>query len=211
VDQATASPASRVSARRAQTRERLMAAALTTFAARGIAGASVEEICEVADFTRGAFYSNFADKDELVLALIQQSIARQYAAAEQAIVAMKAKAGSRTAHELVSLALTEYEVVGQAGPDTVLVQQELLLYAARQPALREPYLAFVDECSRQLTALLQDAMQFSALEFTCDFADAIELLSAAHSHMHLQSLFTGTTDARILHTLLVAITAPSRS
>ena len=64
----------RVSARRAQTRERLMAAALTTFAARGIAGASVEEICEVADFTRGAFYSNFADKEQLFSALLRPRI-----------------------------------------------------------------------------------------------------------------------------------------
>ena len=198
----------RLSARRAQTRERLMTAALSTFAARGIAGASVEEICEAAGFTRGAFYSNFGDKDALVLALIQASIASQYAAAEQAIAAMKAQGGERHAHELVSLALTEYEAVGRPDRDTVLVQQELLLYAARQPALRGPYLAFVDECLRQLTVLLQDAMRFSGLQFTCDFADAIELLTAAHSHMHLQSLFTGTVDARILHTLLNSITSP---
>ena len=71
-----------VTARRAQTQERLMAAAGRVFAERGIIGASVEEICEAAGFTRGAFYSNFADKDALVLALIRQSIKAQYAAAE---------------------------------------------------------------------------------------------------------------------------------
>ena len=53
-----------------------MAAAISVFAARGIIGASVEEICEAAGFTRGAFYSNFADKDALFLALVQQSIAK---------------------------------------------------------------------------------------------------------------------------------------
>ena len=51
-----------------------MAAATSVFADRGIIGASVEEICEAAGFTRGAFYSNFADKDALVLALIRASI-----------------------------------------------------------------------------------------------------------------------------------------
>src|SRR4029079_385718 len=84
---------SRVTARRAQTRDRLMAAAISIFAARGIIGASVEEICEAAGFTRGAFYSNFADKDALVLALLQADIAGQYAAAEQAISAMKSAPG----------------------------------------------------------------------------------------------------------------------
>jgi len=200
---------SRVTARRAQTRDRLMAAAVSVFAARGIIGASVEEICDAAGFTRGAFYSNFADKDALVLALIQQSIATQYAAAEKAIAVVKATPGEFTPHALVSMALSEFEVVGRSGRETVLVQQELLLYAAREPSLREPYLAFADECSRQLKTLLEDALQFSRLEFTCDFDDALELLAAAHGHMHLQSLFTGNVDSRLMQALLLAITQPS--
>ena len=199
---------SRVTARRAQTRDRLMAAAISIFAARGIIGASVEEICEAAGFTRGAFYSNFADKDALVLALLQADIAGQYAAAEQAISAMKSAPGERSPEELVSYALTEFEAVGRSGRDAVLAQQDLLLYAARQPSLRDPYLIFADECVRQFTALIADAMTFSKLEFTMPFADAIELLTAAHSHMHLQSLFTGSLDSRILHSLLMAITRP---
>ena len=51
------------------------------FADRGINGASVEEICEAAGYTRGAFYSNFADKSELVLALLAHNMTAQFAAA----------------------------------------------------------------------------------------------------------------------------------
>jgi AcrR family transcriptional regulator len=198
-----------VSRRRAQTRDRLLVAATHVFAERGVIGASVEEICEAAGFTRGAFYSNFADKDALVLALIEQSIASQYAAAETSIAAMKAAPGDFTPQTLVSMALTEFETVGRPGGEAVLVQQELLLYAARKPSLREPYLAFVDECQRQLRTLLEDALQFARLEFSCDFGDALEMLAAVHSHMHLQSLFTGAVDSRMLQTLLLAITRPS--
>ena len=43
----------RVSPRRANTRERLITAAMHVFAERGVNGASVEEICEAAGFTRG--------------------------------------------------------------------------------------------------------------------------------------------------------------
>ncbi|MDN5804236.1 MAG: TetR/AcrR family transcriptional regulator, partial [Microlunatus sp.] len=67
-DAATEPP---ITARRAQTRERLMAAARTVFADRGVEGASVEEICEAAGFSRGAFYSNFGDRSDLVLAMNQ--------------------------------------------------------------------------------------------------------------------------------------------
>ena len=75
-----------------------MAAAVRMFAERGIIGASVEEICEAAGFTRGAFYSNFADKDELVLALLRKTLRTQVAAAEQAIartMAAPSRAGRR--------------------------------------------------------------------------------------------------------------------
>ncbi len=59
----------RVSARRQATRDRVLEAASEVFAERGFHGASVEDICERAGFTRGAFYSNFASKDDLVLEL----------------------------------------------------------------------------------------------------------------------------------------------
>ena len=131
-------PDTRVSARRAVTRERLMVAASTVFAEHGIPGASVEEICEAAGFTRGAFYSNFADKDQLVLALIQASVQAQYAAAEQAIATMKATTGDHSPADLVSIAITAFEEAARPGRQGILTQQELLLYAARQPTLREP-------------------------------------------------------------------------
>lgn len=57
---------------RENTRARLMAAASEVFAESGFDGASVEEICERAGFTRGAFYSNFASKDDLFFALANQ-------------------------------------------------------------------------------------------------------------------------------------------
>lgn len=62
--------------RRQATRDRLLAAAAEVFAERGFHGASVEDICERAGFTRGAFYSNFTDKDELVTELYAQHALR---------------------------------------------------------------------------------------------------------------------------------------
>lgn len=199
----------RVSARRALTRDRLMAAAVTVFAERGIIGASVEEICETAGFTRGAFYSNFADKDALVLALIAQGVQAQYAAAEQAVSATKSAPADLDPAELVSRVLTQFETIGGATRERVLAQQEMLLHAARQPGLREPYLVFANTCVEQLTLLIGDAMAFVHLEFTLPFAEAIELLAAAHGHLQMQALFTGQLDSRLLHSLIMAISRPA--
>jgi AcrR family transcriptional regulator len=58
--------------RRAQTRAALLDAAARVFVDRGFAGATVEAIAAEAGYTRGAFYSNFATKAELFVALLQE-------------------------------------------------------------------------------------------------------------------------------------------
>jgi AcrR family transcriptional regulator len=54
------------------TRARLIEAAQRIFIAKGFDDAPVEEIAETAGFSRGAFYSNFADKDELLVAVFDK-------------------------------------------------------------------------------------------------------------------------------------------
>ena len=68
--------------RRAETVERLLDAALETFAEIGFAAASVEDICRRGGFTRGAFYSSFRTKDELFAALFERETARNLSRAE---------------------------------------------------------------------------------------------------------------------------------
>jgi AcrR family transcriptional regulator len=57
---------------KAATRERLLAAASEVFAERGVTGAAVEQIAERAGYSRGAFYGNFAGKEDLVAALLAE-------------------------------------------------------------------------------------------------------------------------------------------
>lgn len=60
--------------KRAETRERLLDAAAEVFIRRGFQGASVEEICEEAGFTRGAFYSNFESKEQMFVELLHRRV-----------------------------------------------------------------------------------------------------------------------------------------
>ena len=72
----TARDGGRMKRSRPATRERLLDAASEVFGERGFAAATVEEVCERAGFTRGAFYSNFATKEELLLALLDREEAQ---------------------------------------------------------------------------------------------------------------------------------------
>ncbi len=62
--------------RREETRRRLVAAAINEFARCGIDGTSVEQLCDAAGFSRGAFYSNFTSKDELGVAILESMLER---------------------------------------------------------------------------------------------------------------------------------------
>lgn len=118
---------------REDTRRRLFEAAATVFEERGIGGASVEAIVEAAGFTRGAFYSNFATKDDLVIAMledhVEQSIRRNRELLEQ--------------HRQPADFLAALRAVDRSQQDPLgrspLLHIELILYAARarehRPAL----------------------------------------------------------------------------
>ncbi|MET0698126.1 MAG: helix-turn-helix domain-containing protein [Mycobacterium sp.] len=55
-----------------QTRTLLLDAAEEVFARKGFGGAALEDIADVAGYTRGAIYANFGAKEELFLAVSQR-------------------------------------------------------------------------------------------------------------------------------------------
>ena len=61
---------------RDDTCEKLFEAAARVFEEQGIGSASIEGIAAAAGFTRGAFYSNFKSKDELIIAMIEDHVAQ---------------------------------------------------------------------------------------------------------------------------------------
>src|ERR1700751_992369 len=61
---------------RDETCDKLFEAAARVFEEQGIGGASIEAIAAAAGFTRGAFYSNFKSKDELIIAMLEDHVER---------------------------------------------------------------------------------------------------------------------------------------
>jgi AcrR family transcriptional regulator len=76
----------------ARTRSRLLDVAAKEFLKRGYAGASLEHIAESAGYSKGAVYGNFAGKEELCMAVLDQhytdmfqEFAAELAAADQTV------------------------------------------------------------------------------------------------------------------------------
>jgi AcrR family transcriptional regulator len=121
----------RVTKRRAETRQRLLDAALDVFAEGGFGKASVEDVCARAGYTRGAFYSNFVSLDEMFLAMWEQRT--------EALLESSARALERSAAEPVESLeagidrMLEVAVVDEAW---YRVQAEFTAHALRVPGLR---------------------------------------------------------------------------
>jgi AcrR family transcriptional regulator len=130
---------------RQQTRARLLAAAAELFAEQGVNGASVEQIAERAGYSRGAFYANFDDKDELVLELLKQRTLREV----EEVRALRQAAGS---FEDVLERLRAWNIArGRHLESWLALRLELILHAVRNPRLR-PLLAERELIARRAIA-----------------------------------------------------------
>ena len=81
--------------RRQQTRDHLLAAAAHVFAERGFHGASLDAVAAAAGFSKGAVYSNFKNKEDLFLALLESSYLRELASLRATLDASEVPAEAR--------------------------------------------------------------------------------------------------------------------
>ena len=126
-----------VSTRRRQTRERLVTAATELFAEKSVEAASVEELCERAGFTRGAFYSNFDSKEELCLEIVRQRGELLLETTRQAVAMIPdAPVGGSRLEELIAQIVHLVDLGSTLDDNWVLVRSELRLYAYRNPSFR---------------------------------------------------------------------------
>ena len=187
----TVEGAERPKRRRAETVERLLDAALETFAEIGFAAASVEDICRRGGFTRGAFYSSFRTKDELFGALFARETARNVELAEAQLTGIELEA------DPVTVGLERCLGALRADRTWVLVLTEYRLHAARHPeaaaALDEHLVALND----RLTALIETVAARAGLTLTVPAAQLAGAIVAVHDGAVLSQVLqteTATTD-----------------
>jgi AcrR family transcriptional regulator len=111
---------------KARTREELRASAAELFAQQGVNGASVEQIAENAGYSRGAFYSNFKNKNELIVDLLEERTLRERDEVTQLTAGQDPFDALRAWHRARADNLEGW----------LSLRTELLLYALRNPDFR---------------------------------------------------------------------------
>lgn len=178
-----------ITARRAATRTRLLDAATAVFARRGVTAATVEEICEEAGFTRGAFYSNFESKDDLCVALLRshKDLITTSAAAVLSAPRPPITPDHAPLRSLVA------EVLGPFLSDAqmLLILTDLKLYAVRNPDIRDGFLAVENTLTESLLSLIEHALSDQQLSFSIPGERVLVMLEGATSQLILDALAAG--------------------
>jgi len=134
--------------RKEQTLERLLEAARTMFVKKGLAATSVEDIAGAAGYTRGAFYSNFDGKSELLLELMR----RDHDRAQTNLRAMMEEGGTR---EQIKARATAYYSRHFLDCDGFPLWVEATLLACRDAGFQKRFNAFRQEKLDQVGAYIR--------------------------------------------------------
>jgi len=137
---------------RDDTREKLFEAAARVFEEQGIGGASIEAITAAAGFSRGAFYSNFDSKDELIIAMMEDHVAQSIARMHELLAKHRNLADFIEA--LKSMDRSQQDPLGRSP----LLHMEMILFVARAEK-RRPELA---ERLRARRKLIVDIVESTA-------------------------------------------------
>ncbi|MFD9794565.1 TetR/AcrR family transcriptional regulator [Streptomyces sp. NPDC059070] len=139
------------SPRRARTRRLLLEAALGVFAEEGFGRSTVEQVCERAGFTRGAFYSNFTSLDELFLAMWEERSTRLLADVREAL----AEVSGAAPEDAVRAALRAIPV----DDAWYRVTAEFTAHALRNPSLRRVMAAREQAVQDAVLPVVVDALE----------------------------------------------------
>ncbi|GAB0107637.1 TetR/AcrR family transcriptional regulator [Nocardia sp. JMUB6875] len=171
----------RVRRGRAETRQRLLDAAFEAFAEEGFGRCSVEQVCERAGFTRGAFYSNFTSLEELFLAMWEQRSASMLTEVAAVLDAPGAVEGDpRRAIEQVLSAVP-------VDDKWFRITSEFTAHALRNPDLREVMVAREEAIGAALIPVMVTLMRRNGRHVP-DPAALTRALVAVHDGTQTQCL-----------------------
>src|SRR6202034_4318244 len=170
-----------ITKRRPITVTALLDAAMELFAEQGYGATSIPDICTRAGLTKGAFYSNFANKDDLFLALLDRSWARRSEWIRRAMppgdVLAAWESGDRAP-------LTELDVDRQ----WTLVSMEFSLHAIRRPEVARLLVDHERRVRSELAVVVTEALERADRVATIPVDELARMIVAITEGSDIQAL-----------------------
>jgi AcrR family transcriptional regulator len=168
--------------RQQQTRAELLAAAHRVFLRDGFHGASLTEIAEEAGYTFGAVYSNFQNKDDLFLAVMDAESQRRIPLHVDMLL------DAASLEEGLRASAREYAQYAQQHPNWTAVYVEFWTHAARRPELRRQVAERHERLLDTVTELLEEFAGRWGSEFTIPVREVVRGYYALSRGMGLERL-----------------------
>lgn len=179
---------------RESTRARLLDAAAEVFAEVGLGEASVERICERAGFTRGAFYSNFASKDEMFLELAT-AVARERVSVVRARIDEISAAGEFNRGDAdVLVIIRALDIVGDDRLSTLLMN-EISIRAMRDAEFAAAYLEQIGEITDEIVQLIDEIVESKDLRLRVPSHDAARIIVGVWDDVSSRCAMSGLSTA----------------
>ncbi len=160
--------------RRQMTRHALVEAAADAFARKGFYGASLEEIAEAAGFTRGAIYSNFGSKEELLYAVLELSMDRQIEAVSEAM-----EERNRGAIGDAVAASRAWSSAAPTGFNWAALSLELRVTALRNPEVRKRLVEIEQQNRDKVARLIEEESERRGARLRLSPRDFADISNAA--------------------------------
>jgi AcrR family transcriptional regulator len=185
------------SARRQETRTRLLDAAIEVFAEEGLQGASVEAVCARAGFTRGAFYSNFSSKEQLFLALLEREF--EHRAADLAEKARELEPTLRERSGCISPAeaaryIAEFFAPARDATAWFVLEAEFLLLAMRDPSIAPGHHEFMDRFYASIAGIVEQVVAAAGRRFVIPVERAMPVLSGVYERALRAAALSGPEE-----------------
>lgn len=174
---------------RAQTRERLLTAARSLMVEVGLDAATLELIADRAGYTKGAVYSNFSSKEEILIELMQAHMRAELAA----LSGILEQIGSL---DDLTRRLTELYAAMHHDPGVVVLSLEFQLLATRRKEIRRRYADIWNVHRAALAGLLTQVAGRLQVELRLPAEELIDALAAMTHGLVLQGAVCTHEDPR---------------
>jgi AcrR family transcriptional regulator len=171
--------------KQAHTRSCLMQSAAKVFTRRGLQQASIDEVAEDAGFTKGAFYANFKNKEELFLAMLDERFTQRIEEIEAVI------AGEGTTSDKARRAGDDFTRMLAADPEWERMFFEFSAYAARNDEFREELVTRYRTMRDGIEAALRSRHEELGIETAIPFEQVALMICMMGNGFALEKMLEG--------------------
>jgi len=194
--------------RKQRTRTELLAAARRVFLRSGFHAATLDEIADEAGYTKGAVYSNFASKDDLFLAVLDEHFGGRVEAYDELV-------GSAERVEDAYRAVARYwHDANRREPEWARLVVEFLAYASRSQELRRAVEDVRERSLDRISMVVDGLAARHGVEFVLPTREVVRGSGALNRGLAVEQLLDPEVPVETFEEMHVAymrgLTKPSR-